>query len=168
MELSASKAVISRQYPRYLDAACAYLPKEVDILHGGAQLENQCKHCKLRISAFGRYSGCGCGRGHYRGRAQERGIRRGRHQGGGSGGRGTQTEINGINVDNLLVLLQMMNGLDLSQMEDVPTSPRNVCTYMDADAEPMEEEEVVVDLNGMLVQSMLIKMEHMLEVHKIM
>ena len=62
----------------------------------------------------------------------------------------------------------MMNGLDLSQMEDVPTSPRNVCTYMDADAEPMEEEEVVVDLNGMLVQSMLIKMEHMLEVHKIM
>ena len=63
-------------------------------------------------------------------------------------------------VPILLVLLHMMNGLDLAQMEDVPTSPSNVCTSMDADAELMDKEEVVVDLNGMLVQPMLIKMEH--------
>ena len=62
----------------------------------------------------------------------------------------------------------MMNGLDLAQMEDVPTSPSNVCTSMDADAEPMDKEEVVVDPNGILVQPMLIKMEHRPEVRKIM
>ena len=69
----------------------------------------------------------------------------------------------------LIVLLQMMNGLDLAQMEYVHTSPSNVCTSMDADAdaEPMYKEEVVVDLNGILVQPMLIKMEHRPEVRNI-
>ena len=44
MELSASKAVISQQYPRDLATACAYFSKEVARLHGGAQLEKQCNH----------------------------------------------------------------------------------------------------------------------------
>ena len=53
MELSASKTVISQQYPRDLASACAYFSKEVAILHIGAQLEKQRNHRKLRISAFG-------------------------------------------------------------------------------------------------------------------
>ena len=44
MEISASKSVISQQYPRDLAAACAYFSKEVAILRGGAQLENQRNH----------------------------------------------------------------------------------------------------------------------------
>ena len=52
-----------------------------------------------------------------------------------------------------------MNGLDLGQMEDVLTSPNNVCTSMDADAEPMDEEEIVVDPIGTLAQPMLIKIQ---------
>ena len=47
-----------------------------------------------------------------------------------------------------LGLSRTMNGLDLGQMEDVLTSLNNVCTSMDVDAEPMDEEEVVVDPIG--------------------
>ena len=100
MELSASKAMISHPYPRHLAAAWTYISKEVDRLHGGAKLENQCNHRKRRISAFGRDSGRGRGRGCYGGRAWGRGRGGGFHQGGGSRGRGMHTEINGINVDD--------------------------------------------------------------------
>ena len=101
MELSASKAVISQQYPRNLAAACAYFSKEVARLHGGAQLENQRNHRKRRISGVGRDGGRGRGRGRGRNssRGRGRGRRGGRHQDGrGRGYQGTQTEINGINV----------------------------------------------------------------------
>ena len=101
MELSASKAVISQQYPRDLAATCAYFSKEVARLHGGAQLENQRNHRKLRISDFGRDGGRGQGRGRYSGRARGRGRGGGFLQGGGRlGYQGKQTEINGINVAN--------------------------------------------------------------------
>ena len=69
MELLASKAVISQQYPHDLAAACAYFSKEVVRLHVGAQLENQRNHCKRCISDFGRDGGHGGGRGRYSGRA---------------------------------------------------------------------------------------------------
>ena len=49
MELSASKAVISQQYPHDLAADCVYFSKEVARLHGGAQLENQHNHRKCHI-----------------------------------------------------------------------------------------------------------------------
>ena len=58
MELLAPKAVISRQYPCDLAAACAYFSKKVARLHGGSQLENQRNHRKRRISDFGRDSRC--------------------------------------------------------------------------------------------------------------
>ena len=61
IELSASKAVISQQYPRDLAAACAYFSKEGARLHGGTQLENQRNHHKHCISAFGRDGGHGRG-----------------------------------------------------------------------------------------------------------
>ena len=46
---------------------------------------------------------------------------------------------------------QTMNGLNLGQMGDVLTSPNNVCTSMGEDAEPMDEEEVVVETTEILV-----------------
>ena len=46
---------------------------------------------------------------------------------------------------------QMMNGLDLGQMGDVLLSPNNACTSMVKDAEPMDEEEVVVGTTEILV-----------------
>ena len=61
MELSASKAIFSQQYPRDLAAACAYFSKEVARLHGGAQLENQRNHHKRRISSFDSDGGRGRG-----------------------------------------------------------------------------------------------------------
>ena len=39
----------------------------------------------------------------------------------------------------------MMNGLNLGQMGDVPTSPNNACTSMGEDVETMDEEEVVAE-----------------------
>ena len=44
-----------------------------------------------------------------------------------------------------------MNGLDLGQMKDVLTSPNNACTSMDKDAEPVDEEEVMVEPTEILV-----------------
>ena len=41
---------------------------------------------------------------------------------------------------------QTMNGLDLVQIGDVLTSPINACTSMGEDAEPMDEEEFVVEM----------------------
>ena len=73
MELLASEAFISQQYPCDLAAACAYFSKEVARLHGGAQLENQRNHRKFRISEFGRDGGRGQGRVRYSGRARGRG-----------------------------------------------------------------------------------------------
>ena len=49
MELSASKALISQQYPCDLAAACAYFLKEMARLHGGDQLESQRNHHKRHI-----------------------------------------------------------------------------------------------------------------------
>ena len=46
---------------------------------------------------------------------------------------------------------QTMNVLDLGQMGDVIKSPKNACTSMGEDAEPMYEEEVVVETNKILV-----------------
>ena len=46
---------------------------------------------------------------------------------------------------------QTMNGPDLDQMVDVLTSPNNACTSMGEDAEPMDEEEVVVETTKILV-----------------
>ena len=46
---------------------------------------------------------------------------------------------------------QTMNGLDLGQMGDVLTSPKNACTPMGKDAEPMDKEEIVVDTTEILV-----------------
>ena len=46
---------------------------------------------------------------------------------------------------------QTMNGLDLVQMGNVLTSPNNACTSMGKDAEPMDEEDVVVETTEILV-----------------
>ena len=46
---------------------------------------------------------------------------------------------------------QAMNGLDLGQMGDVIKSPNNACISMGEDAEPMYEEEVVVETTKILV-----------------
>ena len=46
---------------------------------------------------------------------------------------------------------QTMNGLNLGQMGDVLTSPNNACTSMGKDAEPMDEDEVVVETTEILV-----------------
>ena len=46
---------------------------------------------------------------------------------------------------------QTMNGINLDQMGDVPTSPNNACTSMGEDAEPMDEEEVVVETTEIIV-----------------
>ena len=46
---------------------------------------------------------------------------------------------------------QMMNGINLGQMGDVLASPNNACTSMSKDAEPMDEEEVVVETTEILV-----------------
>ena len=43
-----------------------------------------------------------------------------------------------------------MIGLDLGQIGDVITLPNNACTSMGEDAEPMDEEEVVVETTEIL------------------
>ena len=46
---------------------------------------------------------------------------------------------------------QTMNGINLGQMGDVIKSPNNACTSMGEDAEPLYEEEVVVETTKILV-----------------
>ena len=46
---------------------------------------------------------------------------------------------------------QTINVPDLVQMGDVLTSTNNACTSMGEDAEPMDEEEVVVETTNILV-----------------
>ena len=101
MELLASKAIISQQYPRDLDAACAYFSKEVARLHGGAQLENQRKNCKRRISVLAGTVDMAEVEAAIAA-VHEAGDTGGGHQGGGGlGYQDKQTEINGINVADL-------------------------------------------------------------------
>lgn len=99
-ELKGSKAVISNQYARDFDAACAFFSREVSRLHGPAQLEAARNKGKKRgIYAF---EAGGRGRGRFGGRYGGRGFGGGRggRFGRGGGQNGGRAMINGIDVSD--------------------------------------------------------------------
>ena len=103
VHLMAATSYISGQYPRYVTMACAYVYREVDRIHGLAQVAGQTSCLKRRQIYSADSSGRGRGRFSNRGFGRRKGYenRNGRgRKGSGLSNRdsGGMSEFNGIDI----------------------------------------------------------------------